>query len=197
LGFFFSLKEKPELLLSRGSYATGLTGSLLLTESTTTTDFGFEFFRHTVVAHIVSGALGEASFAGGSLGELSAFVGHAGDSLETVSGGRAGLGSREMALAHHASAHRLAHGIISAVTVDHHEFGPVSRAAELEVHAALGLAGNIGAVSIAFASLHVLGLNTHDVAHHHLTFGRIHGVHGISDGHSDQKSDDEELHDAG
>jgi len=138
---------------------TGLTSRLLLTESTTTTNFGLEFFRHAMMAHIISGALGEASFAGGSLGELSAFEGHTSHSGQAVSGGHASFGSREMALAHHATTHGLAHGVISAVTIDHHEFRPVSRTAELHGHAALGLSGHHGTVSIAFARLHVLGLH--------------------------------------
>jgi len=143
------------------------------------------------VAHLVSGALGVASRAWGGLGELSAFVGHAGHSLDAIGVVHAGLGSGKVALSHHASAHGLAHGVAGAVTIDHHELSPVSRAAQLEVHAALGLSGESGAVGIAGAGVHVLGLSHHDGFHH--GFLVVVHFHGGS-GQTDEKGDDEELH---
>jgi len=160
--------------------------------SSATANFGLEFFRHTVVAHLVSGALWVASHAWGSLGELHAFVRHTSNSLEAVHGGRAGFGSGKVALSAHASAHRLAHGVAGAVTVDHHKFGPFSRAAHLKVHAALGLSGNVGAVGISHARGHVLGIHHHDVAHDVL----LHGIGHLHVGSSqtDEEGDNEKLH---
>jgi len=162
--------------------------------STATADLALEFFRHPVVAHVITGALGIAAHAGGGHGQLHTLVGHAGDSLEAISVGHAGLGSREMARAHHAAAHRLAHRVVSAGTLGHGDHRPVSRTADLEVLAAMGLALHHGAVGVTHAALHVLHVGRHYVLHHHGAFG-VHGhVHLVGHGHTDEENDNEELH---
>jgi len=175
-------------------YATGLTGRLLLTVSTTTPNLGLEFFRSdAIVALGVRRALGVAAHAGCGLGHLHAIVRHARDTLEAVRVGHAGLWSGEMAHTVHASTHGLAHRVISASTLGHGKFGPLSWAAELEVHSALGLSRDPGTVSVRGARLHISSVGGHDGGHH--VFSRRLGVH-IGDSHSDKDCENKEaLHD--
>jgi len=141
------------------------------------------------VAHVIGGALGVASHAWGGLGQLHALVRHTSDSGHAVAGGHAGFGSGEMAHTVHASTHGLAHRVISAGSLGHHEFGPVSRSAQLEVHAALGHGGEGSAIGISGAAVHILGIHGHDVFHHSLA-GGIHFGHAGS-GHGDEESEDD------
>jgi len=141
------------------------------------------------VAHVVGGALRVATHAWGVLGELHAFVHHTGHSSQTVSGRHAGLGSGEMAHAVHAAAHRLAHRVICAGALFHHEFRPVSRAAQLHVHAALAHGREGSAVGITGAAVHVLGLHGHDLSHPVLV-GAIH-VHHVGSGQADEENEDD------
>jgi len=142
------------------------------------------------VAHRVGGTLGVASHAGGGLGELHALVRHTSDSVQAVGVSRASFGSGEMASAGHASTHRLAHRVVSASSLGHWEFGPFSRAAELEVHSALGHGGEGGAVGIAGAGVHVLGLDGEDLFHH--SAGAV--VHHVGSGQTDEESHHDSLH---
>jgi len=144
------------------------------------------------VAHVIAGALGVAAHAWGGLGELHAVVSHAHHAGQAVGGGHAGLGSGKVAHTTHAAAHRLAHRVVRASSLGHGEFGPVSRAADLEVLSALGLSGNVGAVHIGHAGGHVFGFHHHEVAHHALAaFVHLHHAGG---GQTDEKSENQALH---
>jgi len=163
--------------------------------SLATADLALEFFRHPVVAHVVAGASGIAAHAGCGLFHFHALVGHAGDALETVSVGHAGLGPGKVAFAHHAAAHRLAHRVIRAGALLHGDHGPVSRSAHLEVLAAVGHAvGHHGTVGIGHAALHLGHVGIHDVLHHHGAF-RVHRRVHVGGNQTDEESENgEDLH---